>query len=237
MISPLRFLTDLVFPPVCILCGAYMQHPSDLVCGSCWEKAEKAQGARCERCFELLDGKKESCLCRFHWPYAFSSIRSGWLFCEPIQKILHQLKYSGKSRLGYIIGQRLAVLVDKNYFQGMEWLVPVPLHHTRFRERGYNQSFYIAKGLQPSLNIPIQTKIIKRRKRTKTQTKLTREERSKNVENIFSVLKSKKSDLANRRILMVDDVYTTGATADECARILMEAGAAEVKVLTAAGVA
>lgn len=211
-----------------------MENPELLVCEPCWQSIEQPKDRRCPRCFESLE-ENQVCPCEYHWPYSFSRIRSGWLFCEPLQNILHKLKYSGKSRLGFLLGERMArSIVDREYFSNIDLIVPIPLHHVRRRERGYNQSFYIAQGISSVINVPVAEKTVKRRKNTKSQTALTREERAKNISNIFLVSEKRREIISGKKLLLVDDVYTTGATVNECARVLKDAGAEEVKVLTAA---
>ena len=107
-------------------------------------------------------------------------------------------------------------------FSDIDLIVPVPLHHLKKAERGYNQSYYIARGISKSTNIKIEENILKRIRFTQSQTKMNLEERRLNIENAFKVRK------ILRNILIVDDVITTGATVNECGKVLKKAGANEV---------
>jgi len=116
------------------------------------------------------------------------------------------------------------------YFSGMDLLVPVPVHHTRKRERGYNQAEVIAQALATRSGIALHARALKRLRKTGTQTKLGKAQRGKNIFGAFMAVE----DLSGKKVLLVDDVFTTGATVNACAQALKAAGAAEVRVLTAA---
>ncbi|WP_246205934.1 ComF family protein [Fulvivirga aurantia] len=150
-----------------------------------------------------------------------------------LQRVLHQLKYSNRPEVGNLIGEWYGrELEDLELPNLYDVIVPVPLHKTKLRRRGYNQSAQFAEGLSKSLNIPIDLSLLKRTKKTATQTKKTRVERWQNVEEIFKV--SKKKKLTDLRVILVDDVITTGSTIESCAIALLGAGAASVGVIAIA---
>ena len=122
-------------------------------------------------------------------------------------------------------------VLNDTRFREADYLIPVPLHLSRLRERGYNQSDLLAEGIAAELGIPCLKDALVRKKRTKTMSALDPERRLRNVERAFAVVE--RSTLEGQRIVLVDDVFTTGATVDACARVLREAGVAEVNVLTA----
>lgn len=147
------------------------------------------------------------------------------------EKIIHHLKYSGMKDLGIFLGEHLAGYVrleieeqEVNY----DYIIPVPLHRTKVRERGYNQSEYLAKGISGSLSIPYLFGALTRKNYTKSQTKLTLVEREKNVKNAFVLNSSVKDNLQCKNIILLDDVITTGATVNECIKVLREAGADKI---------
>jgi len=114
----------------------------------------------------------------------------------------------------------------------IDLIIPIPLHRLRKIDRGYNQSYYIAKGLSKYFNIPLSGKILFRSKFTKSQTTLNLKEREENISGAFNLKKHKT--VSGKNILLVDDVITTGATTNECAKVLLEAGANNVYAISAA---
>lgn len=143
------------------------------------------------------------------------------------EKIIHHLKYSGMKDLGVFLGEHLAGYVKleiEEQKESYDYIIPVPLHKTKVRERGYNQSEYIVKGLSGVLNIPFLFDVINRKLYTKSQTKLTLLERQKNILGAFAFNNSYNEKLKDKNIILLDDVVTTGATVNECIKVLREAG-------------
>ena len=144
---------------------------------------------------------------------------------KTLQLILHALKYQKKFKLGMFLGGLLSEGVKTLNWQ-IDMIVPVPIHHLKKVDRGYNQSDYIVKGLCKSLNIPYSTKLIKRTRHTESQTRLGMDQRALNVANAFRVRNPK--EIIGKNVLLVDDVITTGATIQECAKALINGGAQSV---------
>ena len=143
------------------------------------------------------------------------------------EKIIHHLKYSGMKDLGVFLGEHLAGYVKleiEEQKENYDFIIPVPLHKTKVRERGYNQSEYIVKGLSSVLNIPFLFDVINRKLYTKSQTKLTLLERQKNILGAFAFNNSYNEKLKDKNIILLDDVVTTGATVNECIKVVREAG-------------
>ena len=153
---------------------------------------------------------------------------------EPaVQQLIHLLKYKGKRSVGTRLGVMLAqVLRDRPRWQEADLIIPVPLHKSRLRERGYNQSFLIGKALGEKLRKPLRPELLVRKRSTRSQTKLNVAERIENVSGAFRV--NHPEQLDGKRIILVDDIITTGATADACSRSLLNAGVKEVLVATVA---
>jgi competence protein ComFC len=148
-----------------------------------------------------------------------------------MRKVIHAFKFQRKISLAKRLGRTLAfVLLQDERFRGAACIVPVPLHVSRLRERGYNQSVLLAEAMCGELSRRFLKNALVRRKRTKAQTTLTTQRRKQNVAKAFTV--EDPSGVVGRKIVLVDDVLTTGATADACARALREAGASDVVVAT-----
>lgn len=172
---------------------------------------------------------------KFRSDKIISGFNSAFVFEKekPLQHLIHSLKYMENFRIGIFLGKIAGELLKEEIksWKG-DILIPVPLHRLKKAERGYNQSFYIAKGISSVLKIPVEKSAIKRKRFTETQTELTLEERQNNISCAFTVTGSKK--LTGRNIILVDDVITTGATISECGRVLKENGAAEIFALSVA---
>jgi len=143
----------------------------------------------------------------------------------PLRTIIHGVKYQGLTRAGIRLGRVLGRRVRDECPHDIDAIVPVPLHPTRYRERGYNQAACIARGLARVLRVPVDEGILVRARSTVSQTSLGREERRANVRGAFSVPSSRRSAAEGRRFLIVDDVVTTGSTLQECAAALCSEGA------------
>jgi ComF family protein len=146
----------------------------------------------------------------------------------PIQTLVHEMKYGGMRRLalqaGMMIGEDMAAHAGA---AGVSGVIPVPLHKAKLRERGYNQSVEIGRGIASVLGLPLLTHLIRRRRYTATQTSLDQAERERNVEGAFEVKPSRRASVGGRKFLVVDDVVTTGATLSSCGTALVSAGARE----------
>lgn len=161
-------------------------------------------------------------------------VKHGWALLKfqktgIVQNLLHELKYNNHPEIGERLGKILSMnLIESGFEKEFDWLIPVPLHKHRIRTRGYNQSAMIAKGMAEVLNIPYSDSIIRRITATKTQTKKSKIERWENVNYAFEVIDPNL--ISGKRILIVDDVVTTGATIEACAKVLLNAGASEISV-------
>jgi ComF family protein len=149
----------------------------------------------------------------------------------PLQEAIHRWKYEGKIGLSPIFGkwmaERLSYYWDPQCF---DLILPVPLHQQRLRERGFNQALLLVRELSRRTSIPYRMKVIQKKRPTLPQVQLSRAEREKGVRKSFHVLSGE--ELEGKTILLVDDVYTTGATVNECSRVLLAAGAARIDVFT-----
>jgi ComF family protein len=175
------------------------------------------------------------CACAFAWDFPFESACCVYDYDDTLSVIAKHFKYHGKSRLAYRMGILGAPLIPANFFDAVGAVIPVPLHRSKLRARGYNQAEHFARGVLAGRGMDaalLRTDLLKRVKKTGTQTRLDREERQKNLAGAFAVNDRKASELAGMRVALADDIFTTGATAAECAAALLGAGCAGVTVLT-----
>ncbi len=141
-----------------------------------------------------------------------------FLFNNVIQKILHLIKYENFRALAFFIGEETGKMLKLNQLYLFDAIIPIPIHRKRLRERGFNQAELIAQGIGKQLGIPVLNNVIVRERYTASQTKLNKNNRKKNVKNAFKI--NDDVSLSGKNVLLLDDVITTGATINECARTL-----------------
>jgi competence protein ComFC len=227
----------LIYPRVCQLCGERAATPdSGFVCDDCRLRVRFIVPPCCERCGLPYPGDLttpfECSNCR-GLDLHFTSARSAVVAEGLVLDVIHRFKYQHQLWFepflaGLLIRQAAPVLRE----EGWNLLVPVPLHPVKEREREFNQATRLARQLGRATGIPVNHRVVRRVLPTRTQTLLSREQRAENVRRAFAAVPGAKLDGA--RVVLVDDVFTTGATTSACARVLRRAGAAEVCVWTVA---
>ncbi|WP_347159881.1 ComF family protein [Pontibacter chitinilyticus] len=222
-------LLSLLFPQSCYACDSALARGEQYICTNCNVKLPYTD-------FHVHGATELNPLQRRFWGKVPVKFAFSYLYFVPkgrVQRLLHKLKYKGAQELGEHLGQRYgSLLSDYKYNQQLDVVVPVPLHHSKQRRRGYNQSDLFAKGLADAMELPWSSTVLERLVATSTQTKKNRLDRWQNVEQVFRVARPEL--VQGKRILVVDDVMTTGATLEACAVELLRAGAAEVSVVTIA---
>jgi len=230
-------LADLIFPPRCITCDTILDHYENLpVCPACLSKIKFITSPLCSCCGIPFFGADESdhlCGdCIISKP-AFTVARAVGHYESTLLEAIHNFKYRGKITFGKIMGRLMAEYKSPNFnISDFTLIIPVPLHSKRLRERGFNQSVILAREIVRILPIPMDFLTLKRYTYTEPQIHLGKKERESNVRGAFMVTDPDK--IKDRKIILVDDVYTTGSTVKECARMLMKNGAQTVAVLTLA---
>lgn len=227
----------LLYPEVCQLCKAEPATPREGFVGSqCWSQVRFIRPPFCERCGLPFEGEiTHSFVCSncHELKLHFTSARSAVVARTVVLDVIHRFKYSRALWFeNFLAGLLVREAAPALRAQRWDLLVPVPLHPLKEREREFNQSALLARHLSQAAKIPCDEKILRRTKPTATQTHLSRGDRAANMKNAFAVHAGAR--LAGRRIVLVDDVFTTGATTNDCARALREAGAEEVCVWTVA---
>ncbi len=206
---------DLLWPPHCAICNSRTEDAP--VCGMCLDGMHPESGVFCPECGGEITGMA----CAKHPHPAYSCFVPAFRFDDFVRDLIHLLKYSNRRDIGVHFGEIIYNRASREGFlDGIDGLVPIPLHKARKRDRGYNQSEVIAKGISSLGRIPILTKGIHRKKNTSSQTKLDYDERQKNVEDAFEI----NIDLRGKHLIIIDDVITTGATTRELARTIARAG-------------
>lgn len=217
-------LLDFVYPPSCLACGRGMEEAGEYLCAPCWGEIEMEVRARCQRCGCPLERDGVVCPNCAEWEPVFERAVVLGRFGGAMQQGIHALKFKHHGKLGVEMGRRMGAML-KGEFGEVELLVPVPLHPARQRERGYNQSLCVARGLGAALGVGVDDSLVKRQINTRQQAKLDARQRQENLRDSFC-LTGPPPDC--NCIGLVDDVLTTGATLDACARVLTEGGARRV---------
>lgn len=237
----LNSLASVFFPATCVLCKTIVEDLSlALVCHRCWGQVVPFQGPVCVRCgyaFPSSNLQVPSPLCggcrRDYFQFDFA--RSYSDFQDPLKEIVHQFKYRAHPSLATPLAGLLFSAYSSHLREfSSDILAPVPLHKSRERERGFNQSLLLAKGFSRLAHIPLRPHLLARTRATQTQAGLSRRARRLNLAGAFAL--SQKGEVSGKVVLLIDDVFTTGATLNECARLLKANGARRVNVLTLARV-
>ena len=228
-----RTALDLVYPPCCVLCRVRISHDRPVICDDCGSGLLSVDAPYCERCGQPLDAPVSSCPACPGRTFYFDGAFSGFQFNRPLQDLIHQLKYRNRPGIGRYLGSLLAKRVEgEPGIPHITAVVPVPLHPLRKRERGYNQSACIARGISEGTGIPVLENVLVRNRNTPTQTSLNPDARTANVEGVFEV--GRGEAVRDATVSLVDDIFTTGATINSCARALLQGGAERVFALTIA---
>jgi competence protein ComFC len=228
-------IASLLYPPVCVICRASVR-ATEYLCDQCEAKVVRIVAPFCQKCSEPFEGAITSeftcanCAHRtIHFDAAVAAYRSRGI----VRQIIHDFKYGHQIYLRQPVARWLRAALDDTRLRDCRFdiIIPVPLHPTRQRERGFNQASLLAELLSAQVSIPSKL-LLERARYTTTQTALDRSERMENLHNAFRLRKN--MDVRGLRVLLIDDVLTTGSTLSECARILKSAGAISVHAATAA---
>ncbi len=214
---------DLLFPPRCVICGRL----GSFLCPDCRSSLPRAGPPRCAICWQPTPGR--TCgRCEESRP-SFNGLRSPYIFEGGTRELVHRLKYQNQSVLAGPMADLVIDFLADNPLPA-DVLVPVPLFPRRMRVRGYNQSALLAQALARQLGLPVNERTLNRTRNTTSQARTNNsDERRTNVREAFTC---RDGQLAGERVLLVDDVLTTGATLDACARALQRAGVESVWALT-----
>jgi ComF family protein len=214
------------------------------LCSTCINGFIPADSPLCRQCgliFASSKGEDRLCEACIRSPKYFRVARAGGVYDQAMMAVIHALKYKGKVQLAYPLSMLLLCVLISRWRSGtIDLVVPVPLFPKRFRRRGFNQAYMVVRpwrallaGLNgPASGMTIHVNGLKRIRPTRAQTGLGRQARLSNVSGAFEI--SSPEQIKGKQVLIVDDVYTTGATVNECARVLLKGGAAAVDVLTVA---
>ncbi|KAA3656839.1 MAG: ComF family protein [Calditrichaeota bacterium] len=214
-------IDSILHPAFCALCGEYHESPSYWICSSCWTKI----------CSETETPEPQFISNADDVIPAFA----GWYFHSEIQHLIHCIKYNKHHTVGKIVGQQLALRIASRIdLSSIDYLVPVPLHKKREKERGFNQSHFISVGLKKAHRKLKILPALRRIKYTEAQVSLNSEQRRQNVAGAFTLNQRSLSCLQGASVAIVDDVMTTGSTALACAALLHQTKVKNIVIITIA---
>jgi ComF family protein len=228
---------DLALPPLCAVCREPVENKG--LCPACWSKLSFITRPYCERLgipFVYDPGPGVLSMEAIADPPAYHRARAAVRFDEISRALVHALKYGDRLDLAPLLGRWMSS-AGREILAEADALVPVPLHWRRLWARRFNQSAVLAATVSADSGVPVAAAALKRVKATAQQVGLTRTERATNVQGAFRVPDEGKAAVVGRRLVLVDDVLTSGATVEGCTRALLRAGAANVDVLIFARVA
>lgn len=213
---------SLFFPELCVVCNERLSEGEEHICTECLILLPKTN-------FHLQPDNRLEQFFAGRIPFRHIAAFAYFVKGGSIQHIIHELKYNRNPQLGRLAGELCGEnLKGSDFISPIDLLVPVPLHPKRLRERGYNQSLEICKGISSVLQIPIEENALIRTINNQSQTKNARFDRWKNVENIFSVIDEKV--FQEKHILLIDDVITTGSTLESCAKEILKCKDSRVSI-------
>ena len=224
MISFWSRLLDLISPRLCVVCGERLAVTEETLCSKCYLHLPRT---------DFGHDLYENVMAKLFWGQMAIGKAAALFYYEPhaeTANILYEMKYRNHPEIGVVMGRMMAKeLMRSGLFDDIDVLVPVPLARKRERERGYNQSMELTKGVSEVTGLPIADKVIKRTKFAGSQTQRGRWERNENVEDVFELIDG--DSISGKHLLLIDDVVTTGATIIACAREIQKASNVKISVL------
>jgi ComF family protein len=235
--ATLRFAVNVALPPLCPSCRTPVDGGAGL-CSECWAKVSFIEPPYCPKLgipFTYDPGPGVLSMQAIADPPAYGRARAAVRFDDIARDLVHRLKYGDRLDLAPMLGQWMA-RAGRELVAEADALVPVPLHWRRLWARRFNQSAALAQSISRHTGLPVLSETLKRVRSTQQQVGLDKTQRATNVQGAFRVDPERKADVAGRRLIVVDDVLTSGATVEACAKALLRAGAAKVDVLVLARV-
>lgn len=226
-----KLFLDMLYPRRCPVCHDIAVPGGSRICNVCREKLKPITGPRCFRCSKPLKREEQEYCKDCRKTRLFDQGIGIFPYGSVLQESLFKLKYGKRQEYGSFYGQ-IATVYSREIIRnwGVEIIIPIPLHRKRMEKRGYNQAELIAEALGKTLCIPVDSRLMKRKVNTRPQKELDYRERKQNMKNAFFL----KGENRYRRILLVDDIYTTGSTIEAAAELLKRNGAENVFFLTIA---
>ncbi len=222
---------DVIYPRRCPVCDGVLPFQGELICPECERRLIRVKEPRCRKCGKMLKSFTEEYCgdCRAI-EHVFNKGLSLYLYNDAMQGAIFRFKYKGRREYADFFSESMAKYLGSEILSlKASTLIPIPLHKSRQKERGFNQAEVLSKRLGERLNIPVRTDVIYRIRNTRPLKTLSREERRKNLKRAFKI---GQNVVKLNNVILVDDIYTSGSTMDEASEVLREAGIRRVYALT-----
>lgn len=219
---------DYVYPRTCPICTCLLSpKKGELICEECRQKLVYVKNPRCKKCGKPIeDFKKEFCKDCTRKNHYYKEGRVVWVYTKNMRQSVYRFKYDNKREYADFYVTELVKLYGGWVERlGVDAVIPVPLHKSKYRLRGFNQAEVLARGIGKKMNVPVLTEVVSRSRNTMAQKNLNDKERQENLKNAFKIT---DNEVQLNKVLLVDDIYTTGSTIDSVARVLRENGVKEV---------
>lgn len=229
---PIQIINDilsLIYPDRCVGCGCVLKHGGNVwVCDDCRYHFEIRDYKKCSKCGRILYHMGKCRVCNSEKQY-FDKGHTLFEYKEAVRYGIREFKYKGMFRYGKFFGELMAEYANKNLKTKFDYVTSVPLHNKRYKSRGYNQSEILAKIVAKNINFQYKN-IIERCINTTPQSKLNKKQRFENIKGAFNL----KSNVCvkDKNILIIDDIFTSGSTINECSKVLKKNGAGTIEFLT-----
>lgn len=216
------FILDLIYPPRCIFCTSIIPIEKEKgICEECRKNLSFIKGKVCKKCGKPLEESlsKEVCSDCKENPPGYEKGQAVFIYEGLVKDMIYRFKYGGHREYAKYLGKLMAIQIKEEGIRGdIDLIIPVPIHSGRKKKRGYNQCEELAKVISKELNIPMETSILIRAKETRPQSGLSTIQRKNNMKNAFKL--NDNLDICHKNILLIDDIYTTGATINSCSKLL-----------------
>ena len=227
-----RTILDIIYPVRCPVCGEIVIPKGDKICMACKNKLQYIKEPRCKRCSKPIEQEeKEYCSDCQRKNFHFDKGYSVWIYDDTMKHSIANFKYHSKKEYAKFYTQEMVGLYGNSIKKfSPDVIVPIPIHRSKYLERGYNQADILARGIGKELCIPVLSNLLVRNKKTLPQKKLSDKERLRNLQEAFQ-LNEKAANCYHKeitKVLLVDDIYTTGSTIETCTNVLKSYGIREI---------
>ncbi|MDD3172808.1 MAG: ComF family protein [Herbinix sp.] len=228
-------ILDIIYPVRCPICGDIVIPKGEKICSSCRDKLPYIKEPRCMKCSKPLElQEKEYCSDCERKKYNFDKGYAVWVYNEDMRHSIAYFKYNSKKEYAKFYIEEMLCYYSKHIEKlAPDVIVPIPIHRSKYLERGFNQADILAKGIGKELGLPVLSKLLIRNKKTLPQKKLSDKERLKNLQEAFQFNKKEANSYDKKvtKVLLIDDIYTTGSTMEACTNVLKSNGITQVYFL------
>lgn len=227
----MKGIINILYSPVCPICGNILRVNNNEICKDCKNKIKYLNEPTCKKCGkQLIQEEQEYCYDCSKKEHSYTRGLALCIYDDTIRKSIYNLKYNNKREYAKVYANEIILHYKPKILKWeAEALIPIPLHISRMRKRGFNQAEDLGRELAKQLELPLLTRYVKRVKKTIPQKELNHKQRRNNLKKAFKIV---DNDVKLKKVILIDDIYTTGATIDSIAELLKESGVVEIYFIT-----